>query len=107
MGAKRVRRQSIRTQEALNLLSSQIKAARRKRRLTESGLAERIFASRSTVQKIEKGDPKVEIGLVLEAATVLGVPLFTHHARAGGMELHQKHYSEVLALLPKRGVRHA
>lgn len=31
--------------------------------------------SRSTVQRIEQGDPTVEIGLVFEAATVVGISL--------------------------------
>lgn len=46
------------------------------RRLTAQELAQRIGMSRSTLQRIEKGDPKVEIGLMFEAAAILGVKLF-------------------------------
>jgi transcriptional regulator with XRE-family HTH domain len=45
-------------------------------KLTAQDLAERIGISRSTLQRIEKGDPKVEIGLMFEAAAIVGVKLF-------------------------------
>lgn len=44
--------------------------------MSESDLAERCGMSRSTIQRIERGDATVEIGLVLEAATVVGISLF-------------------------------
>jgi transcriptional regulator with XRE-family HTH domain len=52
------------------------------RRLTAQELAERIGVSRSTLQRIEKGDPKVEIGLMFEAASILGVKLFDADEKA-------------------------
>ena len=68
------------TQEALRLLGGQVRLARKQRGMTESELAERVGVARSTLQLIEKGDPKVEIGLVFEAATLAGVGLFAPEA---------------------------
>lgn len=64
------------TEEALLLLGKQIRHARKSRKMSESELAERIGVARSTLQLIEKGNPKVAIGLVFEAATLAGVHLF-------------------------------
>ena len=58
------------TKEALTLLGAQVRLARKRRRMTEMELAERAGIARSTLQLIEKGDPRVEIGLVFEAATL-------------------------------------
>ncbi|MYF12334.1 MAG: helix-turn-helix domain-containing protein [Gammaproteobacteria bacterium] len=71
---------SVITKEALRLLSMQIKMARKERRMTEAELAERIGVARSTVQLIEKGAPTVAVGLVFEAARVVGVGLFVPEA---------------------------
>lgn len=71
------------TVEAARLLGQLIKLSRKKRKMSESQLAERAQIGRTTVQKIEKGDPSVNIGLVFEAASVVGVPLFgAENARA-------------------------
>lgn len=64
------------TREALALMGCQIRLGRKQRRMSEADLSERIGIARSTVQLIEKGHPKVEIGLVFEAAILVGVPLF-------------------------------
>jgi transcriptional regulator with XRE-family HTH domain len=58
------------------LLGREIRLARKQRKMTEADLASRIGIARSTLQLIEKGQPKVEIGLAFEAAALLGVPLF-------------------------------
>jgi DNA-binding XRE family transcriptional regulator len=68
------------TQEALRLLGAQVRLARKQRGMTETDLAERAGVARSTLQLIEKGDPKVEIGLAFEAATLVGVGLFAPEA---------------------------
>lgn len=64
------------TVEATRLLGQLIKLTRKKRRMSEIELAERARIARSTLQKIEKGDPSINIGLTFEAASVVGVPLF-------------------------------
>ena len=62
--------------EALTLLGKQIRLARKERRMSEMDLAARIGIARSTLQRIEKGDPAVEVGFVFEAAALTGVDLF-------------------------------
>ena len=44
--------------------------------MSEMDLAARIGIARSTLQRIEKGDPAVEVGFVFEAAALTGVDLF-------------------------------
>jgi len=51
------------TLQATKLLGQLIKLSRKKRRLSETELAERASIARSTLQKIEKGDPSINIGL--------------------------------------------
>lgn len=84
--------------EALILLGQHIRLARKQRRMTEIELAERVGISRSTLQLIEKGDPKVEIGLVFETATIIGVTLFVPDARTLAPEIAR--LEDKLALLP-------
>ena len=78
--ANRPRAYSRLTREALVLLGKQIRLARKGRRMSEHDLAARVGIARSTLQRIEKGDPSVEIGLALEAATLAGVDLFAPEA---------------------------
>ncbi len=87
------------TLEALALLGKLIRLARKQRRMTAAELAERTGISRSTLQRIEKGDPKVEVGTMFEAAALVGVPLFD----AGPGRLSDKiaRIDDKLALLPK------
>jgi hypothetical protein len=51
------------------------------------------------LQRIEKGNPKCEIGAVFEAAAIVGVKLFDADENALAKHLH--HTREKLALLPK------
>ncbi len=46
--------------------------ARRKRRLTVAMMCERIGVSKSTWQRMEKGDPTVSMGAYVQALFVLG-----------------------------------
>ncbi|MGE0769781.1 MAG: helix-turn-helix transcriptional regulator [Hyphomicrobiaceae bacterium] len=96
--ARRRRTYSRITQEALTLLGSQIRLARKQRRLSEAGLAERIGVARSTLQLIEKGDPRVEIGLAFEAASIVGVPLFQPEATTLAPQIERT--QDKLLLLP-------
>jgi len=61
-------------------------------------LAERLGASRYTVQRMEKGDLKVETGLFFEAAAILGVPLFTRSEDEIARE--RRRAEDKIALLP-------
>ena len=64
------------TREAGELLGKLIKLGRKERKWTEHELAGRAGISRATLQKIEKGELNVMIGLVFEVAALVGVNLF-------------------------------
>jgi transcriptional regulator with XRE-family HTH domain len=71
---------SPQTREALRILAASIRAARLGRGWTEADLAERVGVSRPTIVNLEAGRSGVAIGTVLEAATLVGVPLFSDDA---------------------------
>lgn len=87
------------TREALLLLAGQIQLARKRRRMTEQDLAARIGVARSTVQLIEKGAPSVGVGLMFEAAVLVGVDLFVPEATTLAPELERM--QDKLALVPR------
>lgn len=86
------------TREALILLGSNIKLARKERRMSEKDLCARVGIARSTLQKIERGDPVVDVGLIFEAAVIVGVPLFEPDATS--LAPHIDRVRDKLALLP-------
>ena len=92
------------TREAVALLGKQIALARRRRRMTAQSLAERVGISRGTLQRLENGDVKVEIGVAFEAAAIVGLRLFDADAR--GLAALAERTDDRLALLP-RSVRGA
>ena len=87
------------TQEALLLLAGQIQLGRKRRRMTEQDLAARIGVARSTVQLIEKGAPSVGVGLMFEAAVLVGVDLFVPEATTLAPQLERT--QDKLALMPR------
>lgn len=87
------------TIEALVLLGRMIRLGRKERRMTEHELAERLGIARSTLQRMEKGDPKVEVGLMFEAAAIVGVKLFD--ADEKGIVALTGRTDDRIALLPK------
>ena len=86
------------SREAMVLLGKQIKLARKERRMSEMDLAVRMGIARSTLQRIEKGDPTVEIGFVFEAAALTGVDLFVPEATSLVPQLGR--LDDKLALMP-------
>ena len=92
------------TQEAISLLARQIRLGRKQRRWTEHELADRAGISRATLQKIEKGDLRVAIGLVFEVAVLVGVPLFNHENNS--LTAHIARIDDKLALLPSAVRKH-
>jgi transcriptional regulator with XRE-family HTH domain len=84
--------------EAATLLAKQIQLGRKQRKWTEHELAERAGISRATLQKIEKGDLSVAIGLAFEAAALVGVALFDEERSA--LASHIARTDDKLALLP-------
>jgi len=87
------------TLEAAQILGSQIRLARNQRRWTVRELAERVGTSSPTVQKIERGDPTVGLGLAFEAAVLSGVTLFSPEPDRRRIEA--RHIGDRLALLPQ------
>lgn len=87
------------TLEAAHVLGASVREARLGRRWGMQELAERLGVSRPTVSKIERGDPTVALGVALEAAALLGVPLFGGDARRAQ---ERRRVDERVALLPKR-----
>lgn len=84
--------------EAGDLLGKQIRLGRKQRKWTESELAERAGISRATLQKIEKGDLSVAIGLVFEVAALVGAKLFDEERSS--LATHLDRTNDKLALLP-------
>jgi len=54
-------------------LGGDIAVARKKRRISTVSMAERAFISRSTLARIEKGDPTVSMGAYLTVLAMLGL----------------------------------
>ena len=86
------------TREAATLLAKQIQLGRKQRKWTERELADRAGISRATLQKIEKGDLGVAVGLVLEVAALTGVALFDEERSS--LAPHIARTDDKLVLLP-------
>lgn len=97
---KRIRAYSRTVRQAAELLGALIREARVERRWTVRELAERAGISTSTLLKVEKGDPSVTLGVALDVATLVGVPLFDEDRAARGTELARRR--DRLTLLPQR-----
>ena len=87
------------TREAVVLLGKQVRLGRKQRKWTEHELAERAGIARATLQKIEKGDVSVAIGLVFEVAALVGVRLFDQEAST--LVSHIARTDDKLAVLPR------
>jgi len=87
------------TREAATLLARQIQLGRKQRKWTEHELADRAGISRATLQKIEKVDLSVAIGLVFEVAALVGVALFDEERSS--LASHIARTDDKLALLPR------
>jgi transcriptional regulator with XRE-family HTH domain len=58
---------------ALRKLGSDLALARRKRAISTSEMAARLFVSRDTLWRLERGDPTVAIGTLVTATFVLNL----------------------------------
>jgi len=58
-------------QHALRKLGRDLSLARRKRGISTSDMAARLFVSRDTLWRLERGDPGVSFGTVATAAFIL------------------------------------
>jgi DNA-binding XRE family transcriptional regulator len=84
---------------ALSLLGGLLRAARIEKKMGVQVLAERAGISRDMLRRIEKGDPRCEIGVAFELAAILGVPLF--EPDLGALHKRNREIEDRLALLPK------
>jgi transcriptional regulator with XRE-family HTH domain len=57
--------------QALRKLGRDLALARRKRRISTSDMAARLFVSRDTLWRLERGDPTVALGTLVTATFVL------------------------------------
>lgn len=64
------------TRDAVATIGAEVAAARKGLGWTQDELASRLGTSRQLVARIERGSEQVAIGSVLEAALLVGVPLF-------------------------------
>lgn len=84
---------------AITLLGNLIRAARKERKMTAQEVADRAGVSRGLLQRIEKGDPRCELGATFEVATIVGVKLFD--AEVTTLAKYIRQTEDTLALLPK------
>ena len=87
------------TIEAMKLWAGLIRTARIECKMTTVEVSERAGISRGLLNRIENGDLKCEVGVVLEVATIVGVKLFD--ADPSRLEMHRHNVENKLSLLPK------
>jgi ribosome-binding protein aMBF1 (putative translation factor) len=63
----------LKCSEAIENIGILVKNSRKNKNIRQLDLAESIGVSVSTIKKLEKGDAKIEIGLVLKAMWFLGI----------------------------------
>ncbi len=63
----------IPAKRALGKLGQDIKDARRRRRISTQMMADRAFISRTTLNKVEKGDAGVAMGIYATVLFILGL----------------------------------
>lgn len=92
---------------ALRKLGHDIRDARRRRRIPVAILAQRASISRTTLNKVEKGDPGVSLGTYATVLFVLGMvdrlaDLADARNDAVGLELEEEHLPERIRLSRKQ-----
>jgi len=99
MPQSKIRIYSRYSSDAVQLLGSLIRVARKERKLAMQEVSERADISRGLLQRIEKGDLKCSIGAVFEVAAIVGVKLFDVDETT--LSKHIRQNEDKLALLPK------
>lgn len=92
---------------ALRKLGHDIRDARRRRRIPVAILAERASVSRTTLNKVEKGEPGVSLGIYATVLFVLGMidrlaDIADVRHDSVGLELEEENLPERIRL-PRRG----
>lgn len=62
-----------RAQARLSALGQRLRAARLRRRVSQSQIAARVGVSRETIALLEKGDPRIGLAVLVRALSVLGL----------------------------------
>jgi len=75
MATPRIRNYSNATRLVIQQLGHEIQSTRKQRHMTAEELSDRAGIGRKTLYRIEQGDPRVEIGLVLEVALLVGLSI--------------------------------
>jgi DNA-binding XRE family transcriptional regulator len=93
---------------AVRKLGHDIRDARRRRRIPAAILAERASISRTTLHKVEQGDPGVSLGIYATVLFVLGMidrvaGLADPKLDAVGLELEEEHLPERIRLARQHG----
>jgi transcriptional regulator with XRE-family HTH domain len=97
---KRTRTYSPYAVQAARLLGASISLARRERRWSMQELADRAGIAKFTLGKVERGDLTVGLGVALEVAALVGVPLF--HEDRTRLSSDIERARDRIALLPQR-----
>jgi transcriptional regulator with XRE-family HTH domain len=104
---KRMRSNPIPVRNALRKLGSDIRDARRRRRIPVAIMAQRAFISRPTLLKLEKGDPGVGVGTYATVLFVLGMieklrDLASGQTDAVGLALEDERLPRRIEVRPRR-----
>jgi transcriptional regulator with XRE-family HTH domain len=91
---------SRQTLEAIEHFGTLLSVARKNKHLSVEELTDRLDSSRSTVLRVLKGSPTVNIGVYFEAARILGVHLFDQDPSR--LQLTKRKTKDIEVLLPKR-----
>jgi DNA-binding XRE family transcriptional regulator len=97
----------IPVKNALRKLGRDIRDARRRRRIPAAIAAQRASISRTTLVKIEKGDPGVAIGIYATVLFVLGMAdrladLVAPKNDTVGLQLEEEHLPQRIRVAQKR-----
>ena len=99
----------IPVRRALRKLGTDIRDARRRRRIPTAVMAERALISRMTLNKVEKGDPGVSLGIYATVLFVLGMTdrlaeLADARHDAVGLSLEEERLPQRIRIRPVRAV---
>ncbi len=100
----------IPVRRTLRKLGADIRDARRRRRIPTAIMAERAFISRMTLNKVEKGDPGVSLGIYATVLFVLGMTdrlaeLADPRHDAVGLSLEEERLPQRIRIRPVRRAR--
>ena len=99
----------IPVRRALRKLGTDVRDARRRRRIPTAVMAERALISRMTLNKVEKGNPGVSLGIYATVLFVLGMTdrlaeLADARHDAVGLSLEEERLPQRIRIRPVRAV---